>query len=92
MAQDIQRTERKKLSNKNTLPGKIIIWNRRREKKFFRQTKAKELVRINWDYKNVKGTFFSWKEVALTNNKRTYENRNLTRKSNYIVKSGLITN
>ena len=58
-----------------------------RNKEFSRQAKTKEVHHYQTRFtKNIKGTSLSWKEMALSNNKKAYKHKNLTGKGKYLVK------
>ena len=69
--------EREKPTAKNTLPGKVIIQNGRRDKEFPRQAKIKGVYHQESSLtRNAKGTYLSGKERTTNRNKKIIKNKN----------------
>ena len=74
---------KKKTTTKNTLLGKIIIQNWRRDKEFYNQAKAGRVYdHFSGLTRNVKGD-----EKVITRNFKIYKRKTLTGKGKYKVKA-----
>ena len=87
----IQSAERKNMSNQEY----SIQQNYHSELKEMRVFQTSKHQRssslINWLYEKCERDFFSWKEKALSSNRKTYESINLTGKINIIIYKTSIT-
>ena len=84
------KEKKKKLLTYNSLPGKVVLQNKRKNKEFPSQRKA-EGVHHNYTglTGNVKRNSSSWDKRMLFSNKKIYDSKKLTGK--YIVKFKILS-